>query len=101
MRGFLKKVSVSASTPAPPKKKGGSGTTDTMWANGAALAELLEGYALPLKDEKADALRFTVAAADVKWQTIFQHCGGQLPSQAASAGTLVAIEGAAAQSEAA
>ena len=72
-----------------------------MWANGAALAELLEGYALPVKEEQAEVLRFSVAKPDVKWQTIFEHCGGQLPNQAAAEGTLVAIEGAAAQPEAA
>ena len=62
----MKKASVNASTALLPKKKGGSGTTDTMWANGAALAELLGGYALPMKKEGAEGLRFTVAKTNVK-----------------------------------
>ena len=90
MRAFLKKAAVHALTAPPPKKKGGSGTTDTMWANGAALAELLEGYALPLKEEQAEVVSFSVGKADIKLQTIFEHCGGQLPNQAAAEGTLMA-----------
>lgn len=39
--------------------------------------------------------------AGVNWQTILQHCRGQIPKQAAAGGTLVATEGAAAQPEAA
>ena len=72
-----------------------------MWANGTALAELLASYALPVKDEEADLLSFNIKPIDVTWQTIYQHCGGQLPNQAAAEGTPMAIEGAAAQPEAA
>ena len=97
---------MDALTAQPPKKKGGSGTTDVMFANAAAMADLLEGYPLPLKDEEAEVLSFSVAKADVRWQTIYQHCGGQIPNQAAAgpqllAGALMAIEGAEAQPEAA
>lgn len=92
-----------ALTAPPPRKKGGSGTTDVMWANGAAMTALLEGYALPLKDNDAAALTLSIASMDVTWQTVFQHCGGQIPNHNAPAngGALMAIERAAAQPEAA
>ena len=102
MRTFLKKV-VAGEVEAPPlpMKKGGSGTTDTMFANGGATNDLLGGYTLPLKDAEAATLNFNVAEAGVTWQAIFQHSGGQLPSQVSAGVTLEAIEGAAAEPAAA
>ena len=91
---------MSALSAFSPKKKGACGSIDTMWADGAAMVELLNGCALALMDEKADVLRFSVAKANIEWQIIFQHCREHIPKQAAAGGTLVTIEGAAKQPEA-